>query len=72
MVSTSALPTVAILLGADKGEVKLRVTSKAELPILVLLGPPRCLILRLLLPLFRFPSQRRGMTFRLVLQLWKS
>ena len=51
MVSASASPTVAILLWAVKGEVELRLTSKAEFPILVLLGPPVLLLLGLLRPL---------------------
>ncbi len=55
VVSTSASPTVAILLQAVEGEVELQVTSKAELPILVLLGPPGLVRLLLLAPL-RFPS----------------
>src|SRR6266702_1901948 len=55
VVSTSASPTVAILLWAVEGEVKLQLTSEAELPILVLLGPPG-LVRLLLLPPLHLPS----------------
>ena len=44
VVSTSASPTVAILLWAVKGEMVLRLASEAELPILVLLGRPGLLL----------------------------
>jgi len=65
VVSTSASPTVAILLWTVEGEVELRLTSEAELPILVLLGPPGCLVL--LSSLLRFPSRRWSMAFWLTL-----
>ncbi len=64
VVSTSAPPTVAILLWAVKGEVELRLTSEAELPILVLLGPPRFLALPLLL---HSPCRGRSVALRLIL-----
>ncbi len=51
VVSTSASPTVAILLWTVKREVELQLAAKAEFPILVLLGPPEWFVLRLLLPL---------------------
>ncbi len=52
VVSTSASPTVAILLWTVEREVELRLALEAEFPILVLLGPPGWFVLRLLLPLF--------------------
>ncbi len=64
VVHTSASPTVAILLWAVKGEVKLRLTSEAELPILILLGPPGRLPLRLLRPLL---GRGRGVALGFIL-----
>ena len=66
VVGTSASPTVAILLRTVKGKVKLRLASKTEFPVLILLGP---LLLGLLCPLL---GRRRGVALRFSLQFWES
>jgi len=50
MVSSGTSPTVAILLWAIEREVELGVAVEAELPILILLVHPGCLLLWLLRP----------------------